>query len=345
MKMLKTMKGESYVIRAEGKKTIDEEEYPGYRTTETSNMRSRSMKFHEFQSVSIHPLIETPLFQLHSNSPFKDIHPRRKLHCFFSIPCAKRKTNNFKYVNWNGYHLKDKYTALVTWFLKANGYKRYQRVRGQHHSNCRHWTLVNHAISIEAPGGQCWPSEIDKCERNLARYYPRANLKYFSSDKLDGFCRARPTYNACIDKLMPYCLVKRKAELKGLRNAYEYQCEEVYDIVVDSEPCLRGDSAQSEAKRCALSYQMNVNSAESVSTKCSEVNGYLACLKDKVGAECGNNAGYMIRNFTILTLGPLFKDRDCKLGQGSNVNHSSVPIMNVFLVFPILFHSLAFPIL
>jgi hypothetical protein len=192
----------------------------------------------------------------------------------------------------------------------------------------RRWMLLTLLIvtCLSIVSGQCWPSEVEKCEAHIERYSPRANVKYYSANNLAKFCKARPTYDACINALLPYCREKYRAQLKGIQTAYEYQCSpDIRQLVVNSEVCLKKNEAQLLARDCGLDYQMNVNSAEGVSMDCGAVNGYLECLRDALGQMCGGEVGLMVRNFTIYTLTPLYEGRNCPLGYATDSSAQLIP--------------------
>lgn len=163
--------------------------------------------------------------------------------------------------------------------------------------------------------GQCWKPEIENCEAHISKYMPKANIKYYSRSELEHFCSSKVKYDTCIKGLLPYCQEEQKQELKGLKRAYTYQCNEGFNILAANEECFKQKSVQLQARDCGLNYQIDVDNAKPASKKCNVVNSYLLCLKTEIGRLCGDEAGYFVHNYTVLTLKPFYDPIKCVLGE------------------------------
>lgn len=169
-----------------------------------------------------------------------------------------------------------------------------------------------------ASSAECTDSNLAQCKTKVSVHgQPPAVVPWYSEAVVKDICSRYEEFVQCLQAVLPSCIASTKAVYEGLRDVYNFICNDGFEDYLQYQPCFANPGVQSEAAHCNRTLVSKLTSLKTYNTSyrrarlCQYSDDYIDCIGNVIKSFCSLAAETWQKKFDTINLCPYLVPQGC----------------------------------
>lgn len=178
-------------------------------------------------------------------------------------------------------------------------------------------TVVSMSWNV-ATSMDCTPANLGQCTALVSVHGQKAAVvPWYSKAVVSDICSRYQQFVQCLEDVLSSCTVSTKLLYQGVRDAYDFICNDGFDDYLQYQSCFANTGVQSETGKCNETLSNNLhdlnkyNASYQRARLCQYSDTYIGCVGDVIKSFCSVAAETWQQKFDKKTLCPVLVSQNC----------------------------------